>query len=252
MKIEVFGKSIKGRRDSNQDKIYFSSKKDGFMLAVADGVGGNFGGETASKTAICQCKKYFNEFLKDPGEFKLKQVIKDIYMASVREITRTIHDKELLKNMGTTLTIVLGYKNKYVVGNIGDSRTYLIRDFHLNQITQDHSYLKEYQAKFPDEKIDGALKMQLGHIITRSINSKEEVIDIFPKDAMAYKLADRDLLLLCSDGLIIDDLTETRDFPESLIKTEKKVDKLVNRLIELAFEKGSRDNISVVIGRWCE
>ncbi len=252
MKIEVFGKSIKGRRESNQDKIFYEQENDSFIMAVADGVGGNYGGETASKIAICQCKKAFHEFVKNPDEYAMKRIIKSICDKASKKISEAITGTPVLKNMGTTLTMVLGTKNYYVVGNIGDSRTYLSSDGRLRQLTIDHSYLNEYAEKFPDQEIDPVIKEQLKHIITRSITAQTNNLDIFPDDRPFFQLHDSDRLLLCSDGLLTDKLADNDNNFQPLMEREESVEDTVKKLVEMAFEEGSRDNISVIIGYFYE
>ncbi len=248
MEIEIFGKSIKGRRDTNQDKIFYEERNNAFIMAVADGVGGNYGGETASKIAICQCKKAFYEFVKNPDEYNMKRTLQVISDNARRQISEAVAAKPILKNMGTTLTLVLGMKNYYVIGNIGDSRTYLNSDGWFQQLTNDHSYLNEYAEKFPEQEIDPVMKEQLKHIITRSITTHENRMDIFPSDAPFFQLRDGDRLLLCSDGLLPDKLTDNGEDLQTIIDNNKSAESAVKKLVEFAYEEGSRDNISVIIG----
>ncbi len=252
MDMEVFGKSIKGRRDTNQDKIFYEEKSGAFIMAVADGVGGNYGGETASKIAISQCKKIFHEFVKNPDEYNMKRSLQAINDNARRAISEAIAGKPILKNMGTTLTVVLGTKNYYVVGNIGDSRTYLNSGSGFQQLTHDHSYLNEYAEKFPEQEIDAVMKKQLKHIITRSITAQENKMDIFPGDRPFFQLQDGDRLLLCSDGLLPDKLNDNGEDLQTIIKNNKSTESAVKKLVEFAYEEGSRDNISVIIGNFYE
>jgi len=246
--VELFGKSIKGRRDSNQDKIYFDKNNDCFIMAVADGIGGNFGGEIASKIVITQCKKIFHQVSDHPNVYNIKNLVRQIYDFSQKVFCKVSKRKPVLKNMGTTLTIVIGYKNQFIVGNIGDSKTFLIRNNELEQLSRDHSYLQEYKEKFPDEEILEIVKKQLGSVITKSVTCGEDQIDIFPTKSHFFKLLEGDLILLCSDGLIIDELGLDSDFFSEMKQTGKNSKEIVNILISRAYDLGSKDNISTIIG----
>ena len=133
--MEIVGKSIDGRMDYNQDRI-FQSKKDGtFILAVADGMGGAGGGEIASQIVIDTCRERFELFSNSPDPGSLEKEITELVSLSQQRIRERYTKEADLKGMGTTLTIVLGAAEEYVVGNIGDSRTYLLSGGSLKQLT---------------------------------------------------------------------------------------------------------------------
>lgn len=247
MSLEIFGKSITGRRNSNQDSIYFDFKNEAFIMAVADGVGGNVGGDIASGLTVSVCKTEFQKFAKNPSVDLLKRTISEIYNISCFEIQKMITHDDTLKKMGTTLTIVVGFDDKYVVGNIGDSRTYLIRDEKLIQLTKDHSYIEEYRSNFPDKPLDSYIKSQLGHIITKSLSAELDKIDIFPLVEDYYKLEKKDGLLLCSDGLQPDKLKGDKDKFIEFLQESPSIEKFVEDVIEFAYNDNSRDNISTIV-----
>ncbi len=241
--MDIFGKSIKGRRNANQDKIYYDQHNGSFIMVVADGIGGSFGGEEASKIVACQGKKYFEAFTKNPNPFELKSVINELYLDAVYKIKKKTLEKTELRRMGTTVTMVLGTEDKYVVGNVGDSRTYLISPSKSRQLTKDHSYINELKEKYPNEPLNDELKESLGNIITRSVNAIEDEIDIFPVDRHFYTLKPKELLLLFSDGMIINQ----NEFIDYWQQTDT-VKIFVNQLIDNSFQQGSKDNISVIAG----
>jgi len=242
--LKIYGKSIQGRRKANQDSIYFDSTNDSFIMVVADGVGGNYGGAEASKIATDCCAGLFRKFSANPKIIDLKSFINQIYDCAQEKIQNYAYSHLKYQNMATTLTLVLGYRDQYVVGNIGDSRTYLIMEKEGKQISRDHSYLEEYKEKYQQQEIDPYFESHLRHIITRSLNAQKETIDIYPKSGEAYQLGKEELLLLCSDGFIPDKIL-TEDSP---VFDKEKDQELVEKLVELAYEKGSKDNISVIIG----
>jgi protein phosphatase len=142
--------------------------------------------------------------------------------------------------MSTTLTaIALGEDNALVVANIGDSRTYLLRDGALTQLTRDDSFVQEL--------------VERGHITAeqaRTHPSRSLVLQALDGDPerrpaiarLAAKAGDR--LLLCSDGLsdVLDD-----DVILDVLAGERSREACADRLVELALEHGARDNVSVVI-----
>lgn len=243
--MEIFGKSITGRRKSNQDSIYFDYENDAFIMAVADGVGGNSGGDIASNLTTSACKSVFEKFAKNPKTSTLKSAIAEIYQIAHHEIVEMGKQDEKLKGMATTLTIIIGYKDHYISGNIGDSRTYFVKDGNMTLITKDHSYIQEYKDKYPDLPIDPFIKSQLGHVITRSLNAELEKIDVLPLTQEYFTLNSDELFLLCSDGLQPDDLVEI--LPKIYNESNTIVD-FVNEIVEFAYDNGSRDNISVIVG----
>ena len=101
--INLVGKSIQGRRDSNQDNIYFKSQHNCFVLAVADGMGGVGGGELASKTVIDTVKRLFERFVKNPDQEKLPSYIKTIVKLSQRRLTKIAVENPTLSELGSTL-----------------------------------------------------------------------------------------------------------------------------------------------------
>ena len=96
------------------------------------------------------------------------------------------------------------------------------------------------------EEIPETLKQQLGRVITRSVCSQEENIDIFPRESHFFILEKEDALLQCSDGLILDELLIERGYLGTF--PEKSEEEFVKKIIDDAYKKGSKDNISAVYG----
>ncbi len=145
--MKVFTKTDVGMtRSMNQDSLLVSdNNRNGLNLYIlADGMGGYKGGEIASKVAITAVSKYiiekFDEIPKD------KQSILNLVEDSIEFANSAIYEEseqdEELQDMGTTLEVVLIYKNKVYIGHIGDSRIYRIRDKFIRKLTTDHSYVE--------------------------------------------------------------------------------------------------------------
>ncbi|MBN2279727.1 MAG: serine/threonine-protein phosphatase [Candidatus Marinimicrobia bacterium] len=246
--MQLYGKTIKGRRPGNEDSIYYEQINECFIMMVADGVGGNFGGETASRVCVAQAGKEFKKFAAFPKPEEMKTCLERIYRQSVQVMERIAVRHERLKGLSSTLALALGIGDSFVVGNIGDSRTFLVRKGQLHQISVDHSYLQEYRDKYPDEEVPESMKRQLGHIITRSVSAVSDKMDIFPVQEICFALKEGEGLLVCSDGLLLDALGQKKEYWTELL--QQPLQDLVNRMIKGSLEAGSKDNISVVYGKF--
>jgi PPM family protein phosphatase len=142
--------------------------------------------------------------------------------------------------MGTTLVVSLFTDNKFVVGHIGDSRAYRLREGKLALLTQDHSLLQEQinsglitpeQAKTSSNK----------NLVTRALGIDAEV----ELELREYDVKVGDLYLLCSDGL--NDMVEDEEIQKILMDAHGNIELAANLLIQAANNNGGKDNISVVI-----
>jgi protein phosphatase len=148
--------------------------------------------------------------------------------------------------MGTTLTCVLILDNKFVWGNIGDSRIYRYNNSELIQISKDHTHIQEYIDKMGTD-ISKEIIENHGHILTRAINGGKHVPDIFPSELPFESLASGDAFLLCSDGMVLDKTGQNNsNLKNYLIGTEELKDAAEN-LVSHAYSEGSDDNITIVL-----
>jgi serine/threonine protein phosphatase PrpC len=253
LNVRFAGKSIQGRRDYNQDRILFRSESDCFIAAVADGMGGYSGGEVASQIVMECCERKFEVFASAPRPDLIEKTILDIVGES-REMIRTKSEESAeLKSMGTTLTIAVGCFGEYVVGNIGDSRTYLISGSSIAQLTKDNSFVQEYRNKYSDGEVEEAVLRGMSNALTRSLSSADYEADIYPGANRRFTLEEGTVLLLCSDGLIIDKVGDVSAQLLKLVRRAGSPAKAANALIDWAYVNGSSDNISVILafeGEW--
>jgi protein phosphatase len=141
---------------------------------------------------------------------------------------------------GTTVTMAVVVGSRVVIANVGDSRTYLLRDGKLRQVTKDHSLVASLVA-------NGHLKnaQVFDHpqrnIILRSLGQESEI----QVDTFAESLQPGDHLVLCSDGLW--ESVRDEDFFSSLVVGSKDPSQACRLLVEAAIEAGGQDNISVVV-----
>lgn len=250
MKITSYARSFIGRRLINQDSItetIIDSERDIYFFAIADGMGGLDCGEIASQIAIEECKDYLKEYFSSHlTSFDLKYALTNAIKAADKEIMNIARKKTEIKSMGTTLTCILIAGNEYIIGNIGDSRAYYYNSQSMFQITQDHSAIEDYRRKrgyYPEDTIVN----NIGHLVTRCLGFGIYKPDIFPLDKASYSLKENSGFLLCSDGLIIDkretDPTQLYNYVIGINDLKASVESL-NRY---AIQRGSNDNISVIL-----
>ncbi|HIT07031.1 MAG TPA: Stp1/IreP family PP2C-type Ser/Thr phosphatase [Candidatus Scybalocola faecipullorum] len=235
--MKVYGKSDIGKvRSMNQDYMFYSTEPVGVLpnlFIVADGMGGHKAGDYASRLSV----ENFVKYVREAGTQIPIRVVDD----AIHYVNDLVMD-EAEKNqdysgMGTTFVAAFIKDGTLFVGNIGDSRLYLI-DEDITQVTEDHSYVgamlrageitKEEALHHPDK-----------NIITRAIGaSRDPKVDFFEVD-----LEPGDRILLCTDGLtnMVDD-----DVILDIIANEYIGD-VVDILIEEAKDNGGTDNVTAIV-----
>jgi protein phosphatase len=205
----------------------------GLLYAVADGMGGHARGEIASALAIKELfARYYGTTLATEPRQALSQ--------AMVETNGAVHQygKEAGGGtMGTTLTTVLLRDNILYVGNIGDSRTYLVRGDKIKQLSLDHSLIGE-QVRSGLLTEAQARTSSIRNVITRAVGYR----DVVEPDTFAFTVNAGDILLLCSDGLhgLVENEEMARHFSTKSLKAA------VDDLIELARERGGPDNITAL------
>lgn len=233
MKISYVTISEVGKRPYNEDYLFVGADSNFFM--VCDGVGGSNKGEVASRKAC----EYFSEYLKESPDFSLTGLEKALVHCESKfdEYTRQNPDA---KGMATTLTLLKLIQNKAIIGHIGDSRVYHIRNGEILFHTTDHSFVNELVASgflTPEEAKTHPKRNQ----ITRAIQGSEynTYIDVNEIDSIEKD----DYFLLCSDGILesVDDDFIRRNFLE-----ENSLEQLKGRILEICQEM-SNDNYTAII-----
>lgn len=247
MEITAFGLTDVGQvRPHNEDSILLEPSLG--LYAVADGMGGHRGGEFASRICLDILRDYMgmaaNGHAPLVGERdSLHSEAANLLGSAVRFANRAVFDaassKPEWQGMGTTIVAVTAQDRMLNIAHVGDSRAYLLRDGHLRQLTEDHSWIEE-QVRAGLMSRDEAMSAKGRNVLTRAIGQEEMVkVDL---DELELKLGDR--LIICSDGLfgMVTD-------PEiaALTTAAASVDEACNELIACANGRGGRDNISVVV-----
>jgi PPM family protein phosphatase len=229
-KLVAAGVTDVGRvRDGNEDDFLDQSNRLG-LVAVADGMGGHRAGEVASATALeaLRAAVASGEPLRDAIEGANDAVLE-----------KSVSDQEF-HGMGTTLTAgMLGSDGHLVVGHVGDSRAYLVRDGELSQITDDHSLVEE-MVRSGELTPEQAEVHPRRSVITRALGIDAEVeVDEYP-----IELQPGDRILFCSDGLT----TMVRpDEIASILSREQDLRRAAQLLVDAANAAGGEDNITAVI-----
>jgi serine/threonine protein phosphatase PrpC len=188
-----FKSDIGRRRSQNQDAGGAYSPLGLFL--VSDGMGGHRGGEIASKVSVETIHSYIQKHSQiipiDP-----KNILIHAIESANQEIYRISQDDSKLQGMGTTTTALLFHDNLLTIGQVGDSRCYLIRPECIWQLTRDHSLVQE-KLRAGLIKRETLKTDKMRNVITRSVGFESEVnVEVFQ-----MKVQKKDCFLICSDGL---------------------------------------------------
>ena len=230
---ESVGKTDPGRvRRRNEDAFVV----DPPLFAVADGMGGAQAGEVASRLAAAAFREY-----READEL----VPEERVAAIIKEANRRIYDRARtdseVSGMGTTVTAALLGDGRIVIGHVGDSRAYRIRDGRLEQLTEDHSLVADLMrsGRLTPEEAEGHPQRS---VITRALGTDPDVdVDTLVVEAEAV-----DLFLLCSDGL------STMVSDADVLQTVERagtLDEAARDLVRAANSGGGEDNVTVVLFR---
>ena len=182
------------KRRRNEDAFVLAPP----LFAVADGMGGAQAGEVASKLAAAA--------LEDTDAGRLTGPAK--VASLIQEANRRVHERSssdpTTSGMGTTMTVALVEDGGVVIGHVGDSRAYLVRDGQIEQITEDHSLVNELLKSGKLSSVEADTHPQRS-VITRAVGTDPDV-DV---DSFIVEPQDGDVFLICSDGLT-DMVTDTR------------------------------------------
>lgn len=246
--LELYSVSYTGRRSNNEDSCTtLSFNGNAYFLAVADGMGGAAGGEIASRIVIETAKNYLNDnFTTRVYPEDLKEMLRRIFDLAQEAVAKEQKEKPELEGMGSTLACALVAGDKYVVGNLGDSRLYLLKRGNLQLMTEDHTYVRQLQKEL-GSKADPAKLQRFSHLLVRAINGGQDKPDIFPEEEMYYTLHEGEALLLCSDGLLTDKISTEYKTLEDYIVGTRSLKSAAEQLVAYAYDSGSADNITVVL-----
>ena len=215
-------------RKNNQDAVILGNG----LAGVADGMGGHKGGEIASAGLRDGLLRETKDCL--PDAEKLQQAVS----AANRELWEQQEKDISLSGMGTTLTVIWPDEKEMIIGQVGDSRAYLLRNDELIQVTEDHSMVADMVRKGVLTEEQAACH-PMRNYITRAVGTEETIaVDITTHDR---KQGDR--WLICSDGMYG---MVSKDELCRLMKTGD-LEETAEHMLRAALEGGGKDNISLVL-----
>lgn len=235
-------KTDKGiKRKNNEDSLMVIPPWDNSAISrkaclflVADGMGGQNAGEVASKLAAEYAEEWFRKTKFDELTTNL---VGDLINSANEKVWNYSRSHPESSGMGTTFSIIIIKDSKAIIGHIGDSRVYRLRDNTLQQLTNDHSIVGE-QVRLGKLTPNQARTHPTRGILSKVLGARQFIkADIFEVD---LKLNDE--FVLCSDGVYSMMDVEVIEY---LIKNTSS-EKLADTLVEKANSSGGDDNSTVV------
>ena len=227
-------------RLSNEDQaIALTNASGNVLLVVCDGMGGQNKGDLASSLAIHTVVTSFKSRRGFMNAYSGRMWVSK----AIREANKSIYEQSQsninYRGMGTTITLLLIIKDIAILGHVGDSRCYFLKNHHdLVQITEDQTYVA-YLVRTGQISQEEALTHPKRHVLMNALG-------IYPSASIDLKVFPylNEQVLICSDGLYnnvpVDDIT-------AIVKGNDTVEMKVNELIAIGNKNGGSDNIAVVL-----
>ena len=232
-----YGQTDIGLKRENNEDVFLLNSDQGFCL-TADGMGGAAAGELASKIFSDTAQEIF-EGQSDRSQKEVLYRVQQTFQVANQKILEHIVQNTSHKGMGCTAELLAFSDEGFILGHMGDSRTYRLREGKFEQLTQDHTLV---QQQLEDGLIseDQIRHHPLRNIIYRAVGIKHEL----SLELIIGQTAAQDLFLLCSDGLtdmIMDDQIQ------DILCLDNDIHRQVEELIDEAKDAGGNDNITVVL-----
>lgn len=248
MQIQTFAATDVGQtRKVNEDSFVLVPELG--LVSVADGMGGFQRGDVASglacnvlKETILGHRDLIDLFRRNPTEPNRASLRSLLEMAVQRACEEIYEASQTIAGeggrMGTTMDAVLIVGTTAFLAHVGDSRVYLLRNGEAHQITEDHTLVQQQLREgiiTPEE----AKKARFKNVITRALGAFPSVL----VDSLTFDVDRGDRLILCSDGL--HRYIGHREL--AFVIGNNTGDEAVSRLVDMANQRGGRDNITVVV-----
>lgn len=219
-------------RQRNEDRFY----ANGPLLIVADGMGGYTGGEYASTMVV----DTIVEVVQAAPEITTAVLERAIQKANHMVYEKSKTYKEL-EGMGTTAVVAYLQDSILYWAHVGDSRLYHYDKSGLQRLTNDHSMVQQLveAGTITEEEVIHHPKRNM---LTRAIG----VYDKVEVDTGMIKVHEQERILLCSDGL--SGYIEESRIAE-VLSEESNESRTLEDLVQLVYDAGARDNVTIVLGR---
>jgi len=237
-----------GQRDQNQDAVLIESvpvslNGNGYLFAVADGMGGHTGGGLASRM-VCDClnDNYRRKILEKPktGLTDISRCLTEAIMRADRYIRLRGLKDDKLADMGTTISCLVLSDTHLIIAHVGDSRIYCLRKGRLIRLTVDHTFVQDmiFEGEVDPAK---AHLHPLRHMLTRAVGTGEPLPWV---DLYIDSLDPAGRLLLCTDGLYnaLSDQHLLGRLSREVTATDAAA-----KLVKQALQKGARDNTTAIV-----
>jgi len=218
----------------------------GFVMIVADGMGGHAGGEVASRMAIGTLVQLLLDVpdwimsFDEANMPRLKERMTSYYRRVDQALAAYAGSHEQLLGMGTTMTVGSSIGTDLFLAHVGDCRCYLFRNGRLRQLTHDQTQaqrLLDAGTMQPEE----AATSRLRNVLTQALGAGDPSLQV---EMQRVEIHAGDRLLLCTDGLtdMIDD-----EAIGAVLERPQPPAASCTALVDLALERGGRDNVTVVV-----
>jgi PPM family protein phosphatase len=225
------------------------SEEEGYLMVVADGMGGAAAGERASALAVGSIEGFVLNTLKwflhlsGHDEHQLVTELRQSLESADRTVIERARSNRAFYGMGTTLTMAFSVATDLFIVHAGDSRAYLFRDGELEQLTSDHTVVQvlvDAGVISPED----AKHHNRRHVVTNVIGGPGEGVSV---EIQKLKLLDGDTVLYCTDGLTepVDDHAIAE-----ILHHHPDPEDACTRLVELALSRGAPDNVTAVVVRY--
>lgn len=246
LKLSAFGHSDTGRKRKANEDAFAVDEERGFFL-VADGMGGHQNGAFASQNAISIAREYlnasvatFDRYRDDPTEARRAAAITAVEKAiqgACARIFQIGQGDQSKRGMGTTLDVIVRVGTQLIIGHVGDSRVYLVRQGQSYRLTEDHTIVAQ-QLKAGVISAKDAEESTLKGVLTRAVGTHQSV----QVDTLLLDVMEGDLLLMCTDGL--HRYLRDEDVPLHLREASVGASRA---FIDHANKNGGEDNVSVIV-----
>jgi protein phosphatase len=239
VKQVAFGLSDVGRcRENNQDNMLVEPQRG--LYAVADGMGGHAAGEVASQMAISTLAESLAEITGDLTGSEAGRRLEQALQEGNRRICEAVLSRGEWRGMGTTIVALVALGDTAVIGHVGDSRAYLLRNGELRRLTSDHSWVNE-QVKLGLLSDEEAQRHPMRNIVTRALGNRPDL----QVELSQHTVREGDVILLCSDGL--NTMLSDEEIRERLLGHPADPQAACRNLIESANARGGEDNVTVIV-----
>jgi protein phosphatase len=228
-------------RKVNQDMFLLDDALG--LYAIADGMGGHAAGEVASDLAINALAVSVRS--QEPGHggwspAEAAELLRRALNDGNRKICESVLARAEWRGMGTTMVALVLAGDRAVIGHVGDSRAYLLRNGSLRQLTSDHSWVNE-QVKLGLLTHEQAQRHPMRNIVTRALGNQPEV----EVDLLEEPVRPGDIFTLCSDGL--SNMVGENEMLEILQDHGEVPQAACRQLVDRANASGGEDNITVIV-----